>query len=74
VGVIAQLALRFVWTTFWPTNEGFSGTVWFSLADWVGIAFTLIAILLILRYQVNLIGLIAAAIVFGLIRSLWGGA
>lgn len=74
VGVITQLALRFVLTTFWPTNEGFSGTVWFSSADWVGIAFTLIAILLILRYQVDLIGLIAAAIVFGLLRSLWGGA
>lgn len=74
VGVIAQLALRFVLTTFWPTNEGFSDTARFSSADWVGIAFTLFAILLVLRYQVNLIGLIVAAIVFGLIRSLWGGA
>lgn len=72
VGVIAQLALRFVLTTFWPTNEDFSGTARSSSTDWVGIAFTLIAILLVLRYQINLIGLIVAAIVFGLIRSVWG--
>lgn len=70
VGVIAQLALRFVLTTFWPTEEGIFGAARFSSADWVGIAFTLIAILLVLRYQINLIGLIVAAIVFGLIRAI----
>ncbi|MFM7116754.1 MAG: chromate efflux transporter [Planctomycetota bacterium] len=73
VGVIAQLALRFVLTTFWPTNESVSGAVWFRSADWFGIAFTFIAILLVLRYQANLIALIAAAIVFGLIRAIGGG-
>jgi hypothetical protein len=61
-------------TTFWPTEEGISGAARFSSADWVGIAFALFAILLVLRYQINLIGLIVAAIVFGLIRAIGRGA
>lgn len=73
VGVIAQLAVRFAETTFWPVKEKVSLADWLSSADWIGVAFSLLALWLLVRHKINLLILIGGSVAFGLAR-LWLGA
>jgi chromate transporter len=68
VGVVAQLAVRFAETTFWPVKEKMSFEDWLSSADWIGIAFALLALVLLVRYKLNIFSVIGGAVAFGLAR------
>jgi chromate transporter len=70
VGGMAQLAIRFVRTTFWPDEIPIDWPGRFSSADWLGILFAATAIWLLVRWQLNTVWLVAAAVLFGLLRGI----
>jgi chromate transporter len=70
VGGMAQLAIRFVRTTFWPDEIPIDWPGRFSSADWLGILLAATAIWLLVRWQLNTVWLVAAAVLFGLLRGI----
>ena len=63
VGVILNLALFFGYHVLWP--HGFAGAF-----DWIGAAITLAAALALFRFKINVIHVIAASAIVGLLISL----
>lgn len=70
IGGIAQLAVRFTVTTFWSGElpEGLMARI--SSADWLGILFAAAAAWLLVRWQLSTLWLVAAAVLFGLLRGI----
>ncbi|MEG0557793.1 MAG: chromate efflux transporter [Comamonas sp.] len=64
VGVILNLAVFFAYHVIWP--QGLAGSI-----DWVSIAIGLAAALALLRFKVNVIYVIVAAGLSGLLVRLW---
>ncbi|HSC81104.1 MAG TPA: chromate efflux transporter [Chitinolyticbacter sp.] len=64
VGVIVNLALFFAYHVLWP--QGWAGSV-----DWLAVAIAGAAAVALLRYQRNVIHVIAACAVVGLLASFW---
>lgn len=60
VGVIVNLALFFGWHTVWPAGVQLAGT------DWAALALAVVALLALVRFEVNVIRLIAACAAAGL--------
>jgi chromate transporter len=69
VGVIANLAVFFAWHVWWPNSTtGKTGGVFQGGIDLFAVAVTAIATLALIRYKVNVIGVIAAAGALGVLR------
>ncbi|MDQ8036961.1 MAG: chromate efflux transporter, partial [Pedobacter sp.] len=60
VGVIVNLALFFGWHTVWPTGVQLAGT------DWAALALAMAALIALVKFEVNVIRLIAACAAVGL--------
>ena len=73
VGGMAQLSIRFALTTFWPGQSPAEWISRVSSADWLGILFAASAVWLLLRWQLNTLWLVAAAVLFGLLRGVLTG-
>jgi chromate transporter len=67
VGVIANLAVFFAWHVWWPSaNSGapFSGTF-----EWISMLLTFSAALALMRFKINVIGVIAACGAAGMVKT-----
>jgi chromate transporter len=60
VGVIFNLALFFAWHIYWPQGLG-SAVDWFTAVDWFSVVLSLLALLAVLKYQVNVALVIVAS-------------
>lgn len=64
VGVIVNLALFFGWHTIWPAGVQFAGT------DWAALLLAVAALIALVKFEANVIRLIAACAALGLLRLL----
>lgn len=64
VGVILNLALFFAYHVFWPAGLD-------SAIDWFGIALTILAMIAIFRFKINVIYLILASGILGMLFKLF---
>lgn len=70
VGGMAQLAIRFALVVFWPSNLPAEWPARIGSTDWWGVCFAALAVWLLVRWKLNPVWLIAAAVLFGLLRGL----